>query len=335
MKAMSMLTIALFIVTVGTSCASTNGVAKISKNSFLYQGNEYARDGLFRESVAQYKKSIESENKKHVANRNLGMVYVKMGMYKKAEDHLRQALSQYQNNFECNFYLGEALRAQSDYAEAIFHYQKANKIRPNDLKNLKSLTWSYFKIRYYGAAYKLAKKITKIKPNDEQTNVIMARTLIKLKKPKTALRIISKIYKQSTPQAKPYLNSVKGDILFSMGEYGKALMSYKRALKGNPMLAGSLLGVGEVLLKKGDSEGARKHIARAVRLRPSMVKGHLVLAKLYESDNRKKAIYHYKKFAKLGFTDPEFIEYVAEAKSKIMALKKGPLVANSKKTSQQ
>ena len=239
----------------------------------LHQANQFARDGLYREAIDKYKKSLRYKNKQHVVNRNLGMVYVKTGDYKNAELHLKKSQAKYPDNFESNFYLGEAQRAQNKYADAIFHYKKALAVQPNDYKTMKSLSWSFYKIRYYSEAIKTAKALLKSHPQDPQATIIMARTLIKVKKPTSAYKILRRIEKTASPSTMPYIASVKGDALLSLGHTKKAKKSYRYALKNQPLLAGALLGFGRCLLKEKNLKGSVSYLERAVRSKPNLIEG--------------------------------------------------------------
>ena len=301
-------------------CTTTKN--EIADQPHLHQGNQYARDGLYREAIDEYQKALQNPLKVNAARRNMGMVYVKMGEFAKAEVELKKAIDFYQNNFECNFYLGEALRAQDKFADAIYHYQKADRIRRNDVKNLKSLAWAYFKIRYYSEALAVIRRVVKVRPKDEQGNIILSRTLLKLNKPGKALAVIRRAQKNADKQLTAYFQSVEGDILFEMGNAKRAEVAYKAALKVKPLLAGALLGLGRCQLQDGKTQDAIKNMERAARIKPEMAQTQYFLAKAYEGIDKKKSVAHYKKFGRLAAADPEFLTKVTEVKQRISMLSK-------------
>jgi tetratricopeptide (TPR) repeat protein len=152
------------------------GCATTPKPEHLPLGNQYAKDGLLREAAEEYKKAIAEKPQLAAAHRNLGMVLVKLGDYKAASRHLEQAIGKYEKDFDANYYLGESYRAQDKYAEAIFRYKKALKLKDGDVRAMKPLAWSYFKIRYYSEALVTARELQKAAPEDDQVGVILART---------------------------------------------------------------------------------------------------------------------------------------------------------------
>ncbi len=303
-----------------SGCATTNKQA--AQHPHLHQGNQYARDGLYREAIREYEEALKNPLKVNAARRNMGMVYVKMGEFAKAETELKKAITHYQNNFECNFYLGEALRAQEKYADAIYHYQKADRLRHNDVKNLKSLAWSYFKIRYYSEALTVVRRVIKARAGDEQANIILARTLLKLKQPDKALIVIKKAQKKADKQLFAYFKSVEGDILFDLDKVPEAAEAYRAAMKRQPLLAGALLGLGRCELHKGNTTEAIKFMERAARLKPTMAQTQYFLAKAYEGVDKDKSLNHYRKFGRLAAADPEFLTQITEVKQRISMLKK-------------
>lgn len=291
-------------------------------SSYISLGNEYARDGLLREAVESYKKSIARHPKNLTAFRNLGMVLVKLGNYKDATRYLGKALERYNKNFSTNFYLGEAYRALENYADAIYYYQNSLKIRRNDSHTLKALSWSYFKIRYYSEALTTARKLYKIEPKDSQAAIIIARTLLKLKRYTEALKIVRRAKDDSEKHELPYLHSVEGDITFETGDIQRAKKLYKLAIKGQPLLAGALLGLGKCLYEQKRTKLAITYMERALRIRPLLTETHLLLGKAYEKINLRKSISHYQNFRKKASTDPEYLSLLSDIKKRISLLRR-------------
>lgn len=68
------------------SCVTTQ------QSPSLLQGNQYARDSLFREALESYKKALKEEPNNPVIRRNMGIVQVKIGDDKNAgSEILRRA----------------------------------------------------------------------------------------------------------------------------------------------------------------------------------------------------------------------------------------------------
>lgn len=306
------------------SCQSTQPVSsKPTTSEYLDLANQYAKDGLLREAIQAYRKEIAANPSSSAAHRNLGIVYVKVGDYKKAEKHLEKALPSFDKNYEANFYLAETYRAREKYAEAIFRYKRALEEKPQDPKSLKALAWSYYKIRYYAEALRHANALKNVAPQDNQVSIILARTLLKLERPEKALAVIRKAEALAKPSDLPYLQSVGGDIYRRMDDCNKGLTYYRNALKEQPLLAGALLGLGQCLLKtNGDTAQALTYMERAVRIKPTLAEGHYLLGKVYEKTDRAKSLKHYNQFRKHASVDPEFLSQLPEIRKKIEELSK-------------
>ena len=313
---------ALFLII--TSACTTPATAPQMKDnqqpSFVSQGNQFAKDGLLREAVDSYKKAINKDPKNLTAHRNLGIVLVKAGDPQGAITNLEISLAEFDNNFETNFYLGEAYRADEKFAEAIFRYKKALKIQQNDTKALKSLAWCYFKIRFYSEALNVAQQVQKITPDDEQAPMILARIQLKLKKENEALATLKKGAEKAGRQSQPFYQSVIAEVLAAQGKSKEALEMWRTALKTQPMLAGALLGTGKLLMETGQTKEAIDYLERAVRIKPKMYDGHYWLARSLEESSPDRALRYFNYFRKNASNDPEFVELIQDARKRTAEL---------------
>ena len=300
-----------------TGCQTT---APVVKEDLVGKGNQYARDGLLREAADVYRNAIKEEPRNVTAHRNLGMVLVKSGNYKAAAQHLEKSMKRYGRDFDANFYLAEAYRAQDQYAEAIFRYKQALTIKPRDVKALKPLAWSYYKTRYYSEAYRTARVLLKITDKDDQSPIIMARTLLKLQRNREALQLIKKNKRRVAKESRPYYDSVEGDVLAALGKTDYAIKAYRSALQHQPLLAGALLGLGRAMLGKGHEKAAVTYMERAVRIRPRLTEAHYLLGQAYEKSDRKKALRYYEHFRRQAAADPEYVGLIGDVKARIAQL---------------
>ncbi|MGE0173883.1 MAG: tetratricopeptide repeat protein [Oligoflexales bacterium] len=281
--------------------------------------NQYAQDGLYREAMASYQKVLTRDPNNFTAHRNLGMVLVKVGHYKKATQHLEKSLAQYNENYEANFYLAESYRAREKYADAIFRYKKSLEAKPNDQKTLKALSWSYYKIRYYTEALRIIKELKGSADEGNEIAIITARILLKINRPEKALAVIHKAEALAKKSELPYLQSVEGDIQRATGDMDKAVEAYTEALKSQPLLAGALLGLGQALLPKDkkNQEKALSYMERAIRVKPRYPEALYALGKAYESIDADKSMKYYKMFRKIANADPEFLDEMYVVKSRL------------------
>lgn len=280
---------------------------------YLNQGNEYILDGLFREAIDSYKKALSINSSNHLARRNMGIAQLKSKLYSKAQKNLQSIEKYYDSDFDTHYFLGEANRACSNYSQAIFQYQKALSIRPNDPRVLKSLSWSYYNIKYYSEALNTAKTLYRLTPKDSQVIIILSRIFLKTSKPDMALKLIEKAKSTTSEENIPFYLSVEGDIYSSMKLYPLAIKTYKKALATQPLLPGALLGIGECMLLTGqDRIKAINYIERSLRIRPDTTEAYYILGKAYSTIDKDKSKKYYSKFKQKAAKDPEFIAKLSD-----------------------
>lgn len=286
----------------------------------LAQGFQLAKDGLLREAIEVYQKVLFVDANNQTARRNLGIVYIKAGDYKSGTMHLEKSLDAYAENFDAQFYLGEGYRGQEKYAEAIFRYNYALKIKPNEVRALKALAWTYFKVRYYSEALVNVKKATAASPQDDQLALIEARILMRLRRDQDALAIINKAEKKVGGKVLPYYLSLEGDVLTSLGKTNEAVEAYQESLKKQPLLSSALLGLGKIQLMQNKIDDAEDNFERAIRINNKLPEAHYYLAKTIEEKNPARAMHHYRIFRQQAASDPEFVDLTTEAKNRMGAL---------------
>lgn len=294
-----------------------SGCQTTKEPSQLALGNEYAKQGLIREAIDQYRKVLNDDPDNVAGNRNLGIMLVKSGDYKNAARHLEISAKKIPLDFDLNYYLGEACRAEGRYGDAVYYYQQSLRIKPSDPRSLKALAWSFFKMRYYAEALSNVKKLMRIEPSDSQAAVIAARIYIKLKRFDEALATIQGAMSSTDKLGLPYLKSIEGDIFFNLGELARAKQAYSIALKEGPLTASALFGMGRVMKMANDKKRAVNYFERALRVRPELAEAHYLLGEILEETNPKLARMHLEIFTKLAATDPDLIPEVEKSRKRL------------------
>ena len=291
--------------------------AKIDK------ANQFARDGLYREAINAFRDILDKEPDHIESKRTLGILLVKIGQYKEAIKILEKVARSLASDFESNYYLAEAYRTQDQYADAIFHYKIALSSNPDHIQTMKALAWSYYQIRYYKAAFDVARRLRKLASGDVQIDIILARILNKMGNPKVALSLTKKSIVLAKKGEIPYLHSVLGDIYYNLDDFKLAEESYRSALKDQPLLAGALMGLAKCMLKNdSNTELARTYLERAIRLKPKLIEAYYYLALSYEKSDPEKSQKFLVHFIKEASGDPAFLRQVMDTKEKLSALKK-------------
>ena len=305
------------------SCATPSQNNPSPSSNIVTQANQYARDGLYREAIEAYKKAKATDPKNVAINRNLGMVLVKAGDYKGAIKNLELALTRYSQDADANFYLAESYRAENRLTDAIFRYQSTLKLKPSYKSAMKSLAWSYYRVRAYSEALTTIEQYKVRTPHDEQAVLIKARILIKLKREQEAMDQLQVAMQSIPSESLAFFRAVQGDAQLAMGQEKKAEMLYLTALKDQPLLSSALLGYGKILIMRNQKDQAREYLDRSLNLSPQNPEAYYLLSVAYEKSNSKKSLAYLRTFVKQAAHDPEYSQLLKTAKNSIAKL--GPL----------
>lgn len=235
-------------------------------NLHFRTGNEYAKDGLYKEAINSYKKAAKLEPNNSAITRNSGIVYLKLGMYDQAAADLQSILSFYSNNYETNFYLAEALRNKGDVDNASYQYRKALELRPKDPQASKGLAWCLLEMnRLEHAAEVLS--INNLS-RDPQAIILKSRVLSAQNQYAEALASLRWIRAESTPHIAPYISAAIGDVFLKQALYQEAKAEHLQALKSQPLLYHSLIGLAKSERNLGNLAAAQKYAEQASRVQP-------------------------------------------------------------------
>lgn len=306
------LSLSLVFTALMASCATIT-----PNHRLVTQGNNFAQDGMWREASESYQEFLAKvDNSNLTVHRNLGIVMVRLGSYKKAAQHLEKSAPGFDDDFETNFQLAEAYRGQELFTEAIYRYQKSLKIRPNEPRAMKALSWSYFRIRLFKESLALSTKFWKLNPKDLQIQIIRSRTLLKLGNLSEALTCLKGLDVKADYRLVPALNSAEGDIYLEARDFKKASKQYRAALKIDPMLTGALVGMAKIALQDRDLSKATDFLERALKVNPRLAEAHYLLGRLFQSSNSEKSNHHFKTFYQLAINDPSFINETTELRNR-------------------
>jgi tetratricopeptide (TPR) repeat protein len=98
------------------------------------------------DAVASYEKALAEVPQSRPAQRNLGIVLVKIADYERALELLVGVAKEYSQDPEVHYFLGEACRGLRRFSEAAKHYQAGLRIQANDLRLIKALAWTWHKM---------------------------------------------------------------------------------------------------------------------------------------------------------------------------------------------
>jgi len=329
-KTFGMTKIAVGVLTwVVVSCASTN-VQDTTRA--LMDGNSAALRGDFSVAATAYETALKISPTNSAAKRNLGIVLVKKGNFKKARQMLTEVQDEYKNDPEVYYFLGEACRGTSDYKAALSYYQKSARINSNDLRVQKAMAWSYFRVGVVEKAFHEAQKLHRANSDDLQVKLILASILNKKKKYEEVQALLARVEKTkfnvqsrdkvSAETEKTLLMNALAESYVGSDNCAKATPLYQEILRARPFLSSALIGTAKCDLKVNQKARAISKLERATKSDPEAEEAYFMLGQLYEPSNKAKATYYYRRFLLLAKDNPFFVSESRITRSNLSNLQK-------------
>lgn len=299
---------------------------------YLVEGNNAAIRGDFANAATRYEAALREVPNSPIVKRNLGIVMVKVGNYKRARTLLEVVLPRYERDIEVRYYLGEASRGLADYAGALAHYQKALMLDDKDLRVIKAYAWTYNKIGNYERALAIVEPIIASHPTDLQIRLIAATSHNKLKRYKQSISMLALIEKSgfklqshdrvSAEAERVLILSTLGEAYLGLQNCNKATALYTEVLKTRPLLSTALTGLAKCDLKGNNLSRAVSRLEKAAKADPETPEAHYLLAKLLEKSDAKKSAYYYRRFLILARDNSEFSNETEVSKNALTNLEK-------------
>ena len=303
----------------------------------LLEGNEAALRGDFTTAAMHYETALEEVPSSAPAKRNLGIVLVKSGNYKRAKEILTEVAREYSTDVELYYFLGEACRGLEEFQNAATNYQKALRIQPDDHRVQKALAWTWHKVGLYDRALLIALPLFKKNPSDLQLRLIIGSTYNKQKKYPDTIELLAPLEKakfQIQSKDKVSGDSERALLMTALGDAYSGTQNcerggplYTEVLKTRPFLATALTGSARCDLRTPNPDGnsnqkALTKLERAVKSDPDATEAHFLLAKLSEKIDNNRAIFYYRRFLLLSKDDTSFTAEARAARSSLAGLER-------------
>lgn len=312
-----------------TACASTS---QQDTTRFLLDGNAAALRGDFVTAANSYESALRLSPTNLAAKRNLGIVLVKMGDFKKAQKTLSGIQNEYKDDLEVFYFLGEAARGSSDHKNALSFYTKAAKINPLDLRVQKALAWSHFRLGNLEKSFGMAQKLNRSNGEDLQVKLIFASVLNKQKKFEEVQALLANVERSnfsvqskdkiSAETEKTLLMNALAESYVGSDNCKKAEPLYGEILKKRPFLSSALIGSAKCDLKTKQKARAIGRLERATKSDPDAEEAYFMLGQLFESSDKSKATFYYRRFLLLVKDNPQFASESRITRSNLANLEK-------------
>ena len=180
---------------------------------YAYQGGKYYDNGNYKESLLKYKyaNTLNPLNGKVLFN--LGVNYYILGIYEEAEKILKESIKYYNdrnvygNLGLCYMKMGDYLRAEEEFKYAIY-------LNPRFIQAYSDLGLLYFEKGNFNESIEQWKKILEIEPNFTEKYVILTNLgmVYKMKEmPDKALEYFIQVL-QLVPEGSPIIEEIEKEI---------------------------------------------------------------------------------------------------------------------------
>lgn len=235
-----------------TAGLATPEALEFRAEAFVTLGDVARLSGDLPGAIANYDQALQLNPNLIAAQIGQGLVAVGQGNWGVASGYFQTAANMPggANDPMAQFWLGEALLRQENYASATEAYTRALELRPN------------FPEAYLGLA-----------------QVQYARS-----GPHEALATIDKALEQKPEYAEALL--FQGKLLQELGDRDRALAAYNASIRINPRIAESFYRRGMVLLQIGEYGNATRDFRQATSLQPNFPEAFYWLGRSYYAEGR-------------------------------------------------
>lgn len=177
---------------------------------------------------------------------------------------------------EAQFTLGNALRQQGRFEEAVARYGEALRINPTHVLARHNVGSAFLALGRFGEAESSYRRVLELNPNIPESHSNMGNALLAQRRPEEAVQSYRRALILNPQLAVAHSNL--GDALRDLGRAEEAAASCRNALAIDPNHAETHNSLGNALLDLGRLADAAASYARALSIHPRFVKAYVNLA---------------------------------------------------------
>ncbi len=267
--------------------------------------------GKLEDAIQAYQKSLAIQDN-YQTRLNLALAYHKQGHYEKALVLYRKLLTQTPQSPLLKKDMGQVLLAlgdqafkNKDYQTAMNHYQDAFLLdNEKNTPALLGMANAQYALQNYDVAYTTYQSVLEKDPANFVARLNKAQLDIKQRNYIQATENLRWIVKNNPDFVDAY--KMLAQVYESLGDYGNAIVNYKKALELQPTDSAMLIGYGNAWRQIGDLERAQHAYEMAQTQSPDNALIHYNLGSLYNlKDQLDLSLKEYKEAIQ---DDPQFLE---------------------------
>ena len=297
------------------------GTVDVSKNEHYNRGIWLYDRGLYTEAIAEFERVLSSAVANGAPERklasfymceaygNLGFTHLRMKMYRRAEEELKQALAIHPEYADLLCHLAVVYYRQGRYDEAEERLQKALAINPKFARALMYLGLTQLKMGSAGGLKNIAEAV-KFQPAYSGEKYDQALSLYS-GSTEEGIQLFEELAETDIDQVSYLLE--KGLKLMKQQEYAAASETFLEAISVSPHYADLRHKLGLCYLHQGMTDPAVSEFNKALEINPRFVGARLGLAAAYrKADAPDLAVKELKHVLRLDPGNPEAERILAE-----------------------
>jgi tetratricopeptide (TPR) repeat protein len=255
-------------------------LVKAEPNSAVAHFNlatEQAHQKLFRPATEEYREALRLDPANDLTRLSLVKTLNILGSYDQALPLIQDYTHRHGQEFEGQWLLGEVLRGQGNYAEAVQPLRRAVLMQPHHYDAQYNLGFVLAKTNQHEEALKCFRTAVQLRPDSTQARYQLSLVLRVLNKPGEAREQLSLFDEQRQQAARKDVAAVTGgranERLLS-GDASAAVEGYRESLRSDPDNPRTLYNLAVALDRLGNRAGERDALERALRIDPKLAVVH-------------------------------------------------------------
>jgi len=264
-------------------------------------GKVLISDGRYEAAIQNLSVALQI-NKNALAHINMGVALEKTGRIEDALYHYQKALVIDPDQPETHNNIASILEGLGKIEKALFHYKKSISLNPYLPETHYNLGVLLYKKGLTEKAISEFKKAVFLEPKNEKTHNNLGSALLEIGKPNEASKHFFEALQINPDYAKAYYNL--GIIFENQVKLNQAIGYYRLAIQKRPDYMKAHLQLANAFTKSGELDQAISVYKKTLRLRPNFDLAYYNIASLYSRLNkRKEANQWLKKSVDAGYDD--------------------------------
>jgi protein O-mannosyl-transferase len=232
----------------------------------VLMGSAWRQTSYWRDSETLWTRTLACTKRNFPAHNNLGIALAGLGQIDAAIFHFQKALEIKPDDAETHYNLGIALAGRGQVDAAIAHYQKVLEIRPNSAEAHHNLGIALAGQGQIDAAIAHYQKALEIRPDSAEAHNNLGIVLAGRGQIDEAIAHFKKALEIKPDSAEGHSNL--GSALAGRGQIDEAIAHFRKALEVRPDSARAHNNLGIVLAGRGQVDEAITHYQRALEIKP-------------------------------------------------------------------